>query len=74
MTISLLHLCLCTCQEIIEWTEGVCGILLAVSPATDVSTGTNPGIAMRNFIFSEGLGAVHPGQRASEQVSTSLSP
>ena len=50
------------------------GTLLAVSPATHVSTGTNPGIAMRNFIFSKGLGAVHPGQRTPEQISSSLSP
>ena len=76
MTVSVLHLSLSTCQEIREWTVECkeWGILLAVSPTTHISTGTNPGIAMRNFIFSEGLGAVHPGQRASEQVSTSLSP
>ena len=29
---------------------------------------------MRNFIFSEGLGPVHPGQRTSDEVSIAFSP
>ena len=45
--------------------------LLAVSPTPHISTGTDSGIVMRNFIFGEGLCPVQPGQRAPDQVFAS---